>query len=99
MLNFAQVDRANETGPANRPARRGRYAIYYTPQRRSAFASFGRSWFGRANDGATLQAFCSTGVAGPADSKLSPFPDRYIGLHAPFVSPFALREDTDLDEL
>ena len=43
-----------------------RYAIYYTPRPGTALAAFGRSWFGRANDGVTLQAFSDAGLTGAA---------------------------------
>ena len=91
--------RQHETRHVATEPGRLRYAVYYTPQPGSALAAFGRSWFGRANDGATLQAFSTCGLDALPDSKISPFADRYLGLHAPFVSPCALREDTTLDKV
>ena len=65
MLDRAQLD--NELNGAHQ-ANFVRYAIYYTPLPGSPLAAFGRSWFGRANDGATLQAFSDTGLTGAAGS-------------------------------
>ena len=97
MFNCAQVD--NQLQARAAPERSGftRYAIYYTPQPGSALAAFGRSWFGRANDGATLQAFSTSGLSGTA----TPFaaPGRYSGLHALFRAPFALREGVTMADL
>lgn len=75
---------------------RKRFAVCYTPKPGGAFASFGRSWFGRANDEVTLETFCTSGLAGLKNVNPSPLPDRYNGLHAPFFSPLTLREDTSL---
>ena len=63
MLDRAQLD--NELKCA-RQVNFVRYAIYYTPQPGTPLAAFGRSWFGRANDGATLQAFSDAGLANTA---------------------------------
>ena len=76
-----------------------RYAIYYTPQPGAPLATFGRSWFGRANDGATLQAFSDTGLVGLAAAKPISTPSRYSGLHAVFKAPFCLRDGMGLDAL
>ena len=76
-----------------------RYAIYYTPRPGTALAAFGRSWFGRANDGATLQAFSERGLTGAGFARLPMAPGRYGGLHAAFKAPFALREDIGPDRL
>jgi hypothetical protein len=76
-----------------------RYAIYYTPRPGTALAAFGRSWFGRANDGATLQAFSEKGLTGTGFAKLPMASGRYGGLHAAFKAPFALREDIGLEGL
>lgn len=76
-----------------------RYAIYYTPRPGTALAAFGRSWFGRANDGATLQAFSERGLTGAGFAKLPMASGRYGGLHAAFKAPFALREDIRPDGL
>jgi hypothetical protein len=79
------------------PANLARYAIYYTPQPGTALAAFGRSWFGRANDGVTLQAFSDAGLAGTSFAKIAAGPGRYTGLHAMFRAPFTLREGAGLD--
>src|SRR5262245_25648772 len=50
MLNCAHLEN-RRTGAAATPANLARYSIYYTPQPGTALAAFGRSWFGRANDG------------------------------------------------
>ena len=63
MLNCAHVDR--QPGAAPSRSSFARYAIYYTPQPGTALAAFGRSWFGRANDGVTLQAFSDAGLPAP----------------------------------
>ena len=62
MLNCAHVENQRQQAGVPSPSSFARYAIYYTPQPGTALASFGRSWFGRANDGATLQAFSSAGL-------------------------------------
>ena len=90
---------------ANRRALRSRssftrYAIYFTPQPGTALAAFGRSWFGRANDGATLQAFSDSGFAGTGFAKVAVcVAGRYTGLHALFKAPFCLRDGMGLDAL
>jgi len=99
MLNCAHVDNQYQTETASCRSTTTRYAIYYTPQPGTALAAFGRSWFGRANDGATLQAFSSTGLPGSGFAKISVLPGRYTGLHALFHAPFALRDDVGLDAL
>ena len=76
-----------------------RYAIYYTPQPGTPLAAFGRSWFGRANDGATLQAFSDAGLANTAAVKPLSASSRYSGLHAVFKAPFCLREGMGPDAL
>ena len=96
MLNCAQVATEPQTGPASNRSGSARYAIYYTPQPGSPLAAFGRSWFGRANDGATLQAFSTAGFT-DSSTKISALPGRYTGLHALFHAPFALREDATLE--
>lgn len=99
MLNCARVDTQQQTAtPASSRSSFARYAIYYTPQPGSPLAAFGRSWFGRANDGATLQAFSTVGFTG-SSAKISALPGRYTGLHALFLAPFALRDDVTLDEM
>ena len=83
MLNCAHLDNQHQKGA--RPARSSfaRYAIYYTPQPGTALAAFGRSWFGRANDGATLQAFSDAGFAGSSFAKIS--------LRCPAATPACMR--------
>jgi hypothetical protein len=96
MLNRAQFE--SELRGAQ-PASFVRYAIYYTPQPGTPLASFGRSWFGRANDGATLQAFSAAGLASTSISKPLPSPSGYAGLHSVFKAPFALRDGIGLAAL
>ena len=99
MLNCARLDKQQQAAFGSGRSVLSRYAIYYTPQPGSALANFGRSWFGRANEGATLQAFSTAGLTGLADPKISPFPGRYCGLHAVVLAPFIARDDADLDEI
>jgi hypothetical protein len=96
MLDRAQLD--NELNGAHQ-ANFVRYAIYYTPLPGSPLAAFGRSWFGRANDGATLQAFSDAGLTGAAAPKPLAGSSRYSGLHAVFKAPFCLREGMGPDAL
>jgi hypothetical protein len=98
MLNCAHVESQRQQAGVPSPSSFARYAIYYTPQPGTALASFGRSWFGRANDGATLQAFSSAGLSGSGFAK-TPAAGRYTGLHALFRPPFALRDNIGLDML
>lgn len=98
MLNCAYLDRETKGVPTCRPSL-ARYAIYYTPRPGTALAAFGRSWFGRANDGVTLQAFSADGLPGSGFAKLPAAPGRYTGLHAPFMGPFTLRDGAGLDTL
>jgi len=98
MLNCAHLESERKGVVASRPSFT-RYAIYFTPQPGTALASFGRSWFGRANDGATLQAFSDAGFAGTGFAKVAAVPGRYTGLHALFKAPFVLREGIALDAL
>jgi hypothetical protein len=98
MLNCAHLE--NEVkGAAPSRSSYARYAIYYTPQPGTALAAFGRSWFGRANDGVTLQAFSDAGLSGTSFAKLATAPGRYSGLHALFRAPFALRDGFGPDAL
>lgn len=98
MLNCAHLEN-EQKGAAPRHPNFARYAIYYTPQPGTALASFGRSWFGRANDGATLQAFSDAGLPGSGFAKVTAMPGRYPGLHALFKAPFALRDGAGPDAL
>ena len=98
MLNCVHVDRQAKGVASSRPSV-ARYAIYYTPQPGTALAAFGRSWFGRANDGVTLQAFSDAGLSGTGFAKLAVAPGRYTGLHALFRAPFALRDGIDGEDI
>jgi Protein of unknown function (DUF1045) len=98
MLNCAHLDHELK-GAAPSRSSYARYAIYYTPQPGTALAAFGRSWFGRANDGVTLQAFSDAGLSGTSFAKLAAAPGCYTGLHALFRAPFALREGFGPDAL
>jgi hypothetical protein len=96
MLNCAHLDQERK-GVAPSSSCFARYAIYYTPQPGTALAAFGRSWFGRANDGVTLQAFSDAGLSTTSFAKLAVAPGRYTGLHALFRAPFALRDGVGPD--
>ena len=96
MLNCAHLDDQRKGAVSSRSAY-SRYAICYTPQPGTALAAFGRSWFGRANDGVTLQAFSDAGLSGTSFAKLAVAPGRYTGLHAQFRTPFAPRDGIGLD--
>jgi Protein of unknown function (DUF1045) len=98
MLNCAHLE-TERKGAASYRSSSARYAIYYTPQPGTALAAFGRSWFGRANDGATLQAFSDAGLPSSGFAKISSAPGRYTGLHALFRAPFALRDGIGPDAL
>jgi Protein of unknown function (DUF1045) len=97
MFNCARVDNQRHTSAEQQRPSFTRYAIYYTPRPGTALSAFGRSWFGRANDGATLQAFSASGLSGMATPSATL--RRYTGLHALFRAPFALRDDVTLDDL
>lgn len=97
MLNCAHLE-TQRKGATCRPSF-ARYAVYYTPQPGTALASFGRSWFGRANDGMTLQAFSEAGLSGASFARIPAAPGRYTGLHALFKPPFALRNGFGPDAL
>ncbi len=99
MLNCAHLDNQQVKGAATSRSSSSRYAIYYTPRPGTALAAFGRSWFGRANDGATLEAFSVSGLTGSSFAKLPAAPGRYTGLHAIFRAPFELRDDTGIEAL
>jgi hypothetical protein len=97
MLNRAQLHR-DLTGAHQ--ASFVRYAIYFTPQPGTPLALFGRSWFGRANDGVTLQAFSAAGLTSTGVSRPPSTPSsRYSGLHAIFKAPFCLRDGMGPDAL
>lgn len=99
MLNCAHLENQNQKGVPFNPSRFARYAIYYTPQPGTALSAFGRSWFGRANDGATLEAFSAAGLSESGFAKTPAAPGRYSGLHALFHPPFTLRDEIELDGL
>lgn len=96
MFNCAPLEK-RRTGAAASPADLARYAIYYTPQPGTALAAFGRSWFGRANGGMTLQAFSDSGLAGTSFAKIAAAPGSYAGLHALLRAPFTLRDGVGVD--
>lgn len=96
MLNRAQLDHDLTGAPQTSFVR---YAIYYTPQPGTPLATFGRSWFGRANDGATLEAFSEAGLTGASAPKPASKASRYSGLHSVFKAPFCLREGIGPDAL
>ena len=98
MLNCAHIEN-DQKGVTTSRSSVTRYAIYFTPQPGTALAAFGRSWFGRANDGATLQAFSDSGFAGTGFAKVPAAPGRYTGLHALLKAPFALRDGMGVDAL
>ena len=98
MLNCAHIEN-DQKGVTTSRSSVTRYAIYFTPQPGTALAAFGRSWFGRANDGATLQAFSDSGFAGTGFAKVPSAPGRYTGLHALLKAPFALRDGMGVDAL
>ena len=95
MFNCAPLEK-RRTGAAASPADLARYVIYYTPQPGTALAAFGRSWFGRANGGMTLQAFSDSGLAGTSFAKIAA-PGSYAGLHALLRAPFTLRDGVGVD--
>ena len=97
MLNWAHRDR-QQAGAAPH-SNFARYAILYTPQPGTALSAFGRSWFGRANDGVTLQAFSDAGLSGASFARLAPARGRYTGLHALVMAPFTPRDGIGTDAL
>ena len=98
MPNSVRRDRSN-LHAASPQTSFARYAIFYTPQPGTALAAFGRSWFGRANDGVTLQAFSDAGLSAASFSRLAPTPGRYTGLHALIKAPFAPRAGIGADAI
>jgi hypothetical protein len=97
MLNRAQI--SSDYRDAHQPSSFVRYAIFYTPQPGTKLAAFGRSWFGRANDGVTLQAFSEAGLTQTSAPRKPSPASRYSGLHAVFKSPFQLRDGMGSDAL
>lgn len=98
MLNWAHRNR-QRAGAASSQPNFARYAIFYTPQPGTALSAFGRSWFGRANDGVTLQAFSDAGLSGASFARLAPAKGRYTGLHAMIMAPFTPRDGIGADAL
>ncbi|ODR98464.1 hypothetical protein AUC68_08520 [Methyloceanibacter methanicus] len=99
MLDATQHALQHDAKPLSDEPRLTQFSICYTPRPGSALASFGRSWFGRANDGTTLQAFSLSGLGSGAPDGITTTPDRYLGLHAPFFSPLTLREHARLEDI
>ena len=95
----SSAHRERPEGRYNKPIERHPLRYIFTPQPGTALAAFARSWFGRANDGATLQAFSNSGFAGTGFAKVPSVPGRYTGLHALFKAPFALRDEMGVDAL
>ena len=98
MLNWAHRDRQRAGATPSQP-NFARYAIFYTPQPGTALSAFGRSWFGRANDGVTLQAFSDAGLSGASFARVAPAKGRYTGLHALIMAPFTPRDGIGADAL
>jgi Protein of unknown function (DUF1045) len=98
MSDTARCDRPRSRAAAGEQ-HFARYAIFYTPQPGTAFAAFGRSWFGRANDGVTLHAFSQAGLGGASFARLAPASGRYTGLHASIRAPFAPRAGIKSDAI
>ena len=96
MLDRAQLD--TELKSAHQ-ANFVRYAIYYTPQPGTPLAAFGRSWFGRANDGVTSRLSRTQVSPAPLASSRCCIAGRYTGLHAVFRAPFGLRDGMGPDAL
>ena len=99
MLNCDRLDKQQQASFGPGRSTLSRFAIAYTPQPGSALSRFGRSWFGRANEGATLQAFSNAGFAELADPKISPFARGSHGLHAAVLAPFTARDHVDANEI
>jgi hypothetical protein len=62
MLNPTEREQQKETSAEPLSSERTLFSICFTPRPGSALAQFGRSWFGRVNGGATLQAFSMSGL-------------------------------------
>jgi len=98
MPNQAHRDRQH-AGAESSQSHFARYAVFYTPKPGTALAAFGRSWFGRANDGVTLQAFSDAGLSGTSFARLASASRRYPGLHAPVRAAFTPRDGIGLDAI
>src|SRR5512134_3924112 len=96
MSSSARHDRQSQRA-ASPQTSFARYAILFTPTPGTALAAFGRSWFGRANDGVTLQAFSDAGLTTASFARLAP--GRHTGLHALIQAPFAPRAGIGLDAI
>ncbi len=99
MLNSAQREQQRDASAEPISGTQSLFSICFTPSPGSALAQFGRSWFGRGNGGATLQAFSMSSAGGVASSCGAPIPGRHLGLHAPFFAPAPLRKGVGLDEV
>jgi len=99
MLNSARSEQHHEAQFESIAATRTLFSICYTPRPGSPLAQFGRSWFGRANDGTTLEAFSASGLGRTAATGITPTPGRYFGLHAPFFAPAPFRPEVQLTEV
>ncbi len=98
MSSSARHDRQSQRAASSQTSF-ARYAILFTPKPGTALAAFGRSWFGRANDGVTLQAFSDAGLSTASFARIAPMPSRYTGLHALIQAPFAPRAGIGLDAI
>jgi putative phosphonate metabolism protein len=80
-------------------AAQDRYAIYFSPDRKSPLGIFGRQWLGYdAESGETVE---QTGLATLSRQRLAEItaePRRY-GFHATLKAPFVLAEGRGVDEL
>ena len=99
MLNVAQYNRHHEAEVVSFPTGFTQFAVCYTPRPGSALAAFGRSWFGRANDGTTHRAFFAPGFGEVPVGEITRTPDRYLGLHAPLFSPLRLRANARIADV
>ncbi|MDJ0512157.1 MAG: DUF1045 domain-containing protein [Methyloceanibacter sp.] len=99
MLNSTQHEQHHKAAIEPIAASPTLFSICYTPRPGSPLALFGRSWFGRANDGTAFQAFSSSGIRSDAPSGISRTPGRYFGLHAPFFASSSLRAGMRLEEI
>ena len=80
-------------------ADRGRYAIYFSPDRDSALGIFGRHWLGYDADSgeATEQSALAT-LSPQRLAEITAEPSRY-GFHATLKPPFVLAAGRSIDEL
>ena len=99
MRNVAQCNRQHEAELVSIQTGFTQFALCYTPRPGSALAAFGRLWFGRSNDGTTHRAFSAPDLGRVAPGEITPTPDRYLRLHAPFFSPLRLRADARIEDV